>query len=109
MANDLEVEEMNDNNKRILEGEETLVRIHTNSHSVFFRCPLENNIQTPRKKLKGIHRMSERNPVAILNDLRNGLKYELLDMQGPQHAPVFTIAVVVDSQQVFNFCSLFRS
>ncbi|KAK9758682.1 Double-stranded RNA binding motif [Popillia japonica] len=76
MANDVEV--INNNNKRVLE---------------------ENGVQTPRKKLKGVQNTADRNPVAILNELRNGLKYELVDTQGPAHAPLFTISVVVDSQQ----------
>ncbi|GJQ69470.1 Adar [Trypoxylus dichotomus] len=77
MANDVEV--IINNNKRVLEE--------------------ENGLQTSRKKLKGIQKQADRNPVAILNDLRNGLKYDLLETQGPAHAPMFTMSVVVDSQQ----------
>ncbi|KAI4457446.1 eukaryote specific dsrna binding protein [Holotrichia oblita] len=76
MANDVEI--INNNNKRVLE---------------------ENGVPTSRKKLKGVQNSGDRNPVAILNELRNGLKYELVDTQGPAHAPLFTISVIVDSQQ----------
>lgn len=43
--------------------------------------------------------IAERNPVSILNELRVGLKYDVLDQSGPSHAPNFTVAVEVDGQK----------
>lgn len=43
--------------------------------------------------------IGDRNPVAILNELRPGLKYELLEQRGPSHAPIFTVAVDVDGHK----------
>lgn len=43
--------------------------------------------------------VGERSPVAILNELRIGLKYELLEQTGPSHAPIFKVCVEVDGQK----------
>lgn len=45
--------------------------------------------------------LEEKNPVALLNELRPGLEYKLLDRVGPVHAPIFTMTVNVDNQ-VYN-------
>jgi dsRNA-specific ribonuclease len=44
-----------------------------------------NNQQDPQPK----------NAVAILNELKKNLVYELESQEGPYHAPVFTMSVLV--------------
>lgn len=39
-----------------------------------------------------------KNPVALLNELRRGLNYQVIQKSGPVHAPLFTIAVEIDGQ-----------
>lgn len=36
-----------------------------------------------------------KNPISTLNELRPGLLYKTLAMDGPSHAPVFTVCVEV--------------
>lgn len=36
-----------------------------------------------------------KNPISKLNELRPGLIYKTLAMEGPSHAPVFTVSVEV--------------
>lgn len=36
-----------------------------------------------------------KNPVSLLNELRQGLVYDLVSQTGPVHAPVFTMHVLV--------------
>lgn len=43
-----------------------------------------------------------KNTVAILNELRQGLIYNLEGQSGPVHAPVFTMSVEVRSSQQFS-------
>lgn len=40
----------------------------------------------------------QKNTVAMLNELRQGLVYELEGQTGPVHAPVFTMSVIVSKQ-----------
>ena len=39
-----------------------------------------------------------KNPVVALNELRPGLKYELVETKGPVHMPVFVLEVTVNGQ-----------
>ncbi|XP_066988616.1 double-stranded RNA-specific editase 1 isoform X3 [Macrobrachium rosenbergii] len=39
-----------------------------------------------------------KNPISTLNELRPGLVYSTLSMEGPSHAPMFTVAVELDGQ-----------
>ncbi|XP_022913160.1 double-stranded RNA-specific editase Adar isoform X2 [Onthophagus taurus] len=59
----------------------------------------DNAKQVKKKKLKTSVAITDKNPVATLNELRMGLKYEVLEQSGPPHAPLFTVSVVVDGQQ----------
>ncbi|KAL3278820.1 hypothetical protein HHI36_016340 [Cryptolaemus montrouzieri] len=43
-------------------------------------------------------RFGDKNPVSILNELRSGLKYNVLEQHGPSHAPTFKVSVDVDGQ-----------
>lgn len=50
----------------------------------------------PRKKRKAVGDASQpKNPVALLNELRQGLAYVMESQSGPVHAPLFTISVEV--------------
>jgi dsRNA-specific ribonuclease len=40
-----------------------------------------------------------KNAVAILNELKKNLVYELESQEGPYHAPVFTMSVMVSRNQ----------
>lgn len=47
-----------------------------------------------------------KNPVSILNELRTGLKYNVVEQVGPSHAPMFKVGVEVDGQTYFGIgCS----
>lgn len=55
--------------------------------------------QVKRKKGDVQINITERNPVSVLNELRVGLKYDVLEQSGPSHAPMFTVSVEVDGQK----------
>lgn len=63
--------------------------------------PADFSSQHPRKKQKNgaVKEQQPKNPVAMLNELRPQLTYELSAQTGPVHAPVFTITVTVDGQE----------
>lgn len=42
--------------------------------------------------------IAQANAVAILNDLKNGLKYNVVEQTGPPHAPLFKVSVNVNGQ-----------
>lgn len=66
---------------------------------MFLPIFLENDVNVKRKKVNLKINLNERNPVAILNELKAGLSYELLEQSGPSHAPIFTVAVNVNGQR----------
>lgn len=41
------------------------------------------------------------NPVSELNQLRQGLVYNLIDRTGPDHEPIFTVTVEVMTTLLF--------
>lgn len=43
--------------------------------------------------------LQPKNPVSLLNELRQGLTYNLVAQTGPVHAPVFTMHVLVSSSR----------
>lgn len=54
----------------------------------------------PKKKKKGLSGSTfplqpPKNPVALLNELRQNLTFDLVSQTGPVHAPVFTMKVIV--------------
>ncbi|KAL7030629.1 hypothetical protein ACKWTF_006732 [Chironomus riparius] len=64
----------------------------------------EQSIKTSsRKRRKGSTNNQQdpqpKNAVAILNELKKNLVYELESQEGPYHAPVFTMSVLVDGQK----------
>lgn len=65
---------------------------------------LEDNsgILSKRRKHELNINFSAKNPVAILNELRLGLKYNLVEQTGPQHAPQFKVSVEVDGHTYFG-------
>lgn len=57
-------------------------------------------IASPRKRRKGTGPPGSQDPqpknaVAILNELKKNLVYELESQEGPYHAPIFTMSVLV--------------
>lgn len=39
-----------------------------------------------------------KNPVALLNELRPGITYQIMEKSGPVHAPQFTMSITIDGQ-----------
>lgn len=68
---------------------------------------------SPKKKLKssnGVPLVQQpKNTVAMLNELRQGLVYNLEGQTGPVHAPVFTMTVEVNSLSLFAFSNYYLS
>lgn len=46
--------------------------------------------------------IDEKNPISILNELRCGLKYNLIEQSGPPHNPTFKITVEIDGQTYYG-------
>lgn len=69
---------------------------------------VSNTAQLPRKKPKNgtIKEAQPKNPVAMLNELRPQLTYELASQTGPVHAPIFTISVTVSLFYYITFISI---
>lgn len=44
-------------------------------------------------------KLAQQNAVAMLNELRPSLKYNIIETTGPGHAPIFKISVEVDGQE----------
>jgi hypothetical protein len=69
----------------------------------FFTCLSLCFIASSRKRRKGNGSGSSsqepqpKNAVAILNELKKNLVYELESQEGPYHAPVFTMSVMVSN------------
>lgn len=66
----------------------------------------------PKKKKKGILGSNfplqpPKNPVALLNELRQNLTFDLVSQTGPVHAPVFTMKVIVSSSSIQDVMSFF--
>lgn len=59
-----------------------------------------------KKKKKGllgvVFPMQPKNPVALLNELRQNLTFDLVSQTGPVHAPVFTMKVTVSCVPYFR-------
>lgn len=85
---------------------------------VFFTCLslcLFFPIASSRKRRKGNGSGSSsqepqpKNAVAILNELKKNLVYELESQEGPYHAPVFTMSVMVSDLLMFFWPRLIKS
>ncbi|XP_018577516.1 double-stranded RNA-specific editase Adar [Anoplophora glabripennis] len=59
-------------------------------------------INVKRKKTEVNINISQKNPISILNELRLGLKYEVVEQSGPSHNPIFKVSVVVDGQTYYG-------
>lgn len=55
-------------------------------------------LSVKRKKKSSNLNVSQANAVAVLNDLQNGLKYDVVEQSGPAHAPIFKVSVIVNGQ-----------
>jgi hypothetical protein len=73
----------------------------------FFTCLSLCFIASSRKRRKGNGSGSSsqepqpKNAVAILNELKKNLVYDLESQEGPYHAPVFTMSVMVSNSKVY--------
>jgi len=71
-------------------------------------------IASSRKRRKGSTNNQQdpqpKNAVAILNELKKNLVYELESQEGPYHAPVFTMSVLVSYKlkKKFNYNFMFK-
>ena len=54
--------------------------------------------QRPSKKLKTAASLSTKSAVVTLNELKPGLKYNVLEVSGPVHMPQFLLEVEVNGQ-----------
>lgn len=68
-------------------------------HSIVFVTANDILLSIKRKKKNSVINVSQANAVAILNDLKNGLKYNVVEQSGPAHAPLFKVSVTVNSQE----------
>ncbi|XP_019768658.1 double-stranded RNA-specific editase Adar isoform X3 [Dendroctonus ponderosae] len=57
---------------------------------------------SPSKRKRLDINLTDKNPVSILNELRVGVKYEVVDVTGPPHNPVFNVYVEVDGQKYYG-------
>lgn len=65
--------------------------------------PSAKKAKKASKKKNGILRISPmqpKNPVALLNELRQNLTFDLVSQAGPVHAPVFTMKVAVSRMRI---------
>uniref|UniRef100_A0A6P7F912 Double-stranded RNA-specific editase Adar n=1 Tax=Diabrotica virgifera virgifera TaxID=50390 RepID=A0A6P7F912_DIAVI len=65
----------------------------------------EDDYLNPQKKRKSEPKninLQEKNPISLLNELRLGLKYDIIEHMGPSHNPTFKICVEVDGQKYFG-------
>ncbi|CAG9856206.1 unnamed protein product [Phyllotreta striolata] len=46
--------------------------------------------------------ITDKNPISLLNELRTGLKYELIEECGPSHCPTFKLCVEVDGKKYYG-------
>lgn len=56
---------------------------------------LASSARKRRKNSTNVNDTQPKNTVAILNELKKNLVYELESQEGPYHAPVFTMSVTV--------------
>lgn len=68
------------------------------SNSIVFVSAKDVLLSIKRKKKNSVINISQANAVAILNDLKNGLKYNVVEQSGPAHAPLFKVSVSVNGQ-----------
>ncbi|CAG9821607.1 unnamed protein product [Phaedon cochleariae] len=118
MANDLQIEDQpvlppDPSPKKLDEKEET--EDDSNSQMEIQPVPLPNiatkrqrgDTGTPpvaRKKRKSDLNVSseDKSPISVLNELRSGLKYEIVEESGPPHSPTFKVCVEVDGQKYYG-------
>ncbi|KAF2899998.1 hypothetical protein ILUMI_06191 [Ignelater luminosus] len=82
MANDTEVLINAANNKRPHEGQDD-----------------DNAVQSlVKRRKKDAVNICQKNPVSLLNELKPGVKYNVIEQLGPPHAPLFKVAVEIDGQ-----------
>ncbi|KAL1491934.1 hypothetical protein ABEB36_012452 [Hypothenemus hampei] len=60
------------------------------------------NKTIPIKRKKTEINITEKNPVSILNELRSGVRFEVENVSGPPHNPVFVVYVDVDGQKYYG-------
>ncbi|XP_044737580.1 double-stranded RNA-specific editase Adar [Chrysoperla carnea] len=53
---------------------------------------------TKKQKTSAAVNVSNKNPVAVLNEIKQGLEYKLVKQDGPIHAPTFTYSVTLDGE-----------
>lgn len=54
----------------------------------------EDNVICKKKVVEVTY--NDKNPISVLNELRLGLKYNIIEQKGPSHAPIFKVSVEVD-------------
>lgn len=59
------------------------------------------NFKKRKSEVKSIS-INEKNPISLLNELRIGLKYNVVEQSGPSHNPTFKVCVEVDGQKYYG-------
>ncbi|KAJ8980742.1 hypothetical protein NQ317_011390 [Molorchus minor] len=63
----------------------------------------EESPTKPKRQKSDVNiNLNEKNPISILNELRLGLKYEVIEQTGPSHNPLFKVSVDVDGQTYYG-------
>lgn len=84
--------------RKLREGSYTQLSLNWYTNTLYFNTKqivVDFTSNSPKKR-KLTMPFNEKNPISILNELRAGLKYNLLEQSGPAHAPIFTVSVTVD-------------
>ncbi|XP_050296236.1 double-stranded RNA-specific editase Adar isoform X2 [Anthonomus grandis grandis] len=103
---------LSDNGSQVLD-DALLLSKHNNNNNILDADECTNEVTkvtiegedekpVPPKREKTEINLTDKNPVSILNELRVGLKYEVVSSSGPPHSPIFTVCVVVDGQEYYG-------
>lgn len=71
------------------------------SNCLFLDADSPHNFKKLRSDVRNIA-INEKNPISVLNELRYGLKYEIIEQSGPPHNPTFKVRVQVDGQNYYG-------
>lgn len=72
-----------------------------NTQILFLDADSPHNFKKLRSDVRKIT-INEKNPISVLNELRYGLKYEIVEQSGPPHNPTFKVRVKVDGQMYYG-------
>ncbi|KAG5873106.1 hypothetical protein JTB14_030038 [Gonioctena quinquepunctata] len=64
----------------------------------------------PKKKKSDVRKITinEKNPISVLNELKVGLKYEIIEQFGPSHNPTFKIRSLLKTEEGLSHLQIIR-